>query len=107
MRKHIWKKGQSGNPKGKPKGTGEKVLSKAYVVRLEEKCDLAGLEHLTWAEAISLGLSRAAARGETGAAKEIREATEGKLPEHLRVGDPEGNPLTPPAFNVQFVGPKK
>jgi hypothetical protein len=106
MREKMWKKGQSGNPTGRPKGAGAKLISQAYVIRLEEKCELPGLEDLTWAEAIALGMAKSAARGDTPAAKEIRETTEGKLPEHLRVGDPNGKPLTPPSFNVQFVDPK-
>jgi hypothetical protein len=38
---------------------------------------------ITWAELISSGMMYQAASGETSAAKEIREVTEGRLPEHM------------------------
>lgn len=85
-------KGTSGNYAGRPKGTITK-LSVAYGAQLEEKlpasiCDVWGYdpnEPPTWAEAIAAGLARAAATGDTAAAKEIREVTEGKLPDKLKV----------------------
>ncbi len=95
-----WKKGQSGNQNPKTgrsyaayrnscverKDTlGLGVLSKAYKQHLTEQCILPGLEHLTWAEAVAYGIANAAVGGEVPAAKELREATEGKLPENLNV----------------------
>jgi hypothetical protein len=103
-----WKPGQSGNPSGRPKkSTDAKRLSDAYRIQLQEQCTAEGLEHLTWAEAIAVGMAQAAARGETTAAKELRETTEGKTPENIRIGDPEGKPLERPVLDVHFVTPVK
>lgn len=107
MREKQWKPGQSGNPLGgRIKSRGAILLTEAYKNILEERCLIPGFEGLTYAEAIAMGMSNAASRGESAAAKEIREATQGKLPEHLRLGDPEGKPLAVPVFNVSFVAPK-
>ena len=107
MEKRKWKPGFAPNPTGKngKQSTGEGLISKAYKINLTESCDLPGMEQLTWAEAIAYGMARAAARGETTAAKELRETTEGATPKNIRIGDPEGNALAPPIFNVGFVKP--
>ncbi len=47
---------------------------------------LPGLEDLTWAEAIALGMCMAAAKGETSAAREVRETTEGRIPQTMNIG---------------------
>jgi hypothetical protein len=51
-----------------------------------DNCMLPGFEDLTWAEAIALGMCMAAARGETSAAREVRETTEGRIPEVMNIG---------------------
>jgi Family of unknown function (DUF5681) len=83
--RHAWKKGQSGNPSGRAKGTGTKLIGEAYTIRLKDSCMLPGLEDLTWAEAIALGMCMAAAKGETSAAREVRETTEGRIPQTLNL----------------------
>ena len=80
---YAFKTGQSGNPKGRPQGTGAKLIRQAYSVRLTDICTLPGLENVTWVEAIALGLCRAAARGDITAARELRETTEGRVQERL------------------------
>ena len=77
---HAFRKGESGNPGGRTKGSGENLVSEAYSVRLTDKCVLPGLRNLTWAEAIALCMCTAAAHGDTGAAREIWQTKEGRIP---------------------------
>lgn len=88
--KYAYKPGQSGNPSGRPRGTGQSKLSKAYDVVLGQKVPkeilaLYGVEDMTWAEVIARGMASKAATGDTPAAKEIREVTEGRLPESVNM----------------------
>ena len=83
---HTWKKGQRGNPSGRAKGTGTKLISEAYTIRLKDSCMLPGLEDLTWAEAIALGMCMTASKGDTSAAREVRETTEGRIPQTMNIG---------------------
>lgn len=76
-----WKAGESGNPGGKPK---TKLISQAYRKVLQQ-IDPNDPEGRTFAEIIALGMVRAAAMGMAPCAKEIRETTEGKLPETVNV----------------------
>jgi Family of unknown function (DUF5681) len=73
--KHAWKKGQSGNPKGRPKS---RTLSEAYQ-RLLEDADGNGT---TLADEIAQNICRIA-KGPSGsalaAAKEIADRSEGKI----------------------------
>ena len=91
----AWKPGQSGNPMGKrkPKGAGITIISKAYTAKLKdivppEVAEALGFdpEHPpTWAEAMAAGMVARAVVSDTVAAKELREVTEGKLPESISV----------------------
>ena len=84
-----WKPGQSGNPSGRPK---KRPLSSAYLEfaqrRLPEKLrrSLGLPEDATFAEALSEALFRSAINGSVSAARELREATEGKS--EVRSGEP-------------------
>ncbi len=69
-----WKKGQSGNPSGRPKS---KTLSDAYRNKLEELVPN-DPEKRTWAELIAEAQVRDAVRGNVQAAREIADRTEGK-----------------------------
>jgi len=71
---HQWKKGQSGNPAGRPKS---KTLSNAYKNKLEEAVPN-DPEGRTWAELIAEAQVRDAVRGNVQAAREIADRTEGK-----------------------------
>jgi hypothetical protein len=80
-----WRKGQSGNPGGRPK---KKPITEAYEAMATSKVPIAVLESLqragfegrTWAEAWAFGLAVKAARGDVPAAKEIADRVEGKPP---------------------------
>jgi Family of unknown function (DUF5681) len=69
-----WKKGQSGNPGGRPKS---KTLSNAYRNKLEEAVPN-DPEGRTWAEFIAEAQVRDAVRGNVQAAREIADRTEGR-----------------------------
>ena len=89
---------------GRPKGSGTTKLVESYTVLLSEPCCLPGLEELTWAEAIALGLAGRAAMGDYNAARELREATEGKAMEHHEITAKNAVPFQPPRLVVNFVG---
>lgn len=76
-----WKKGQSGNPTGRPRG--QRLLSRAY------KHMLAQIEpdsEMTYAELIAYGqIVSAAYKGNTAAAKEIADRTEGTSPQKIKL----------------------
>lgn len=71
---YQWKKGQSGNPGGRPKC---KTLSDAYRHKLEEPVPNDS-EGRTWAELIAVAQVRDAVRGNVQAAREIADRTEGR-----------------------------
>jgi hypothetical protein len=71
---YRWKKGQSGNPSGRPKS---KTLSDAYRSKLEEPVPN-DPEGRTWAELIAEAQVRDAVRGNVQAAREIADRTEGR-----------------------------
>jgi hypothetical protein len=103
---HSAKPGEVKNPTGKNQwtGHGKKTISEAYRATLSddvpdelfnslelahlksfnEMCKKVG-KRLTFADLIALGMTRAAATGQAAAAKEIREVTEGRLPETLNL----------------------
>lgn len=68
-----WQPGQSGNPKGRPKGV---TLSESLRRVLAE--EVPGKSGATYAEAIARALCKQAAKGNVLAAKEIADRTEGK-----------------------------
>jgi hypothetical protein len=78
-----WKKGQSGNPSGRPKS---KTLSDAYQCKLEELVpnDPGGR---TWAEIIAEAQIRDAVRGNVQAAREIADRTEGRARQAIEFED--------------------
>lgn len=80
---YQWKKGQSGNPTGRPKS---KTLSDAYRKKLEEPVPN-DPEGRTWAELIAEGQVRDAVRGNVQAAREIADRTEGKPRQSIEFED--------------------
>src|SRR5271154_3735305 len=80
---HRWKKGQSGNPSGRPKS---KTLSDAYKNKLEELVPN-DPERRTWAELIAEAQVRDAVRGNVQAAREIADRTEGKARQAIEFED--------------------
>jgi hypothetical protein len=82
-RSHRWKKGQSGNPSGRPKS---KTLSNAYRNKLEEVVPN-DPEGRTWAELIAEAQVRDAVRGNVQAAREIADRTEGRARQSIEFED--------------------
>jgi Family of unknown function (DUF5681) len=89
-----WKKGQSGNPGGRPK---KKPLSDAYrkslslVITPEMAKEMrlpAGIAGMTIADVIAMGQAMAAIKGSTIAAREIADRIEGRVD----VSEEERNP---------------
>jgi Family of unknown function (DUF5681) len=80
---HRWKKGQSGNPSGRPKS---KMLSDAYRNKLEEPVPN-DPEGRTWAELIAEAQVRDAVRGNVQAAREIADRTEGRARQAIEFED--------------------
>jgi|SRR5580698_8973241 hypothetical protein len=87
-----WKPGESGNPSGRPK---KRLLSEVYgehaELPLPEKLRLKlGLwEGATFADALTRGLFLSALDGNPSAARELREATEGRA--DIRPKEPAGD----------------
>jgi hypothetical protein len=103
----AWRPGESGNPAGRPK---RRPISDAYAEYLQRpvpeklRSELDLWEGATFADAIAAGLVIAVCKGSVAAARELREATEGKAgdrpkeisgPVNLRViyDDPESKNL--------------
>jgi hypothetical protein len=82
-KRHQWKKGQSGNPSGRPKS---KTLSDAYRTKLEEPVPN-DPEGRTWAELIAEAQVRDAVRGNVQAAREIADRTEGRARQAIEFED--------------------
>src|SRR5271169_6369237 len=80
---HRWKKGQSGNPSGRPKS---KTLSDAYKNKLEEAVPN-DPDGRTWAELIAEAQVRDAVRGNVQAAREIADRTEGRARQAIEFED--------------------
>lgn len=80
---HRWRKGQSGNPSGRPKS---KILSDAYRSKLEEPVPN-DPEGRTWAELIAEAQVRDAVRGNVQAAREIADRTEGRARQAIEFED--------------------
>jgi len=80
---HRWKKGQRGNPSGRPKS---KTLSDAYKNKREELVPN-DAEGRTWAELIAEGQIRDAVRGNVQAAREIADRTEGRARQAIEFED--------------------
>src|SRR5271155_3124598 len=80
---YRWKKGESGNPSGRPKS---KTLSEAYKNMLEELVPN-DAEGRTWAELIAEGQIRDAVKGNVQAAREIADRTEGRARQAIEFED--------------------
>lgn len=118
LKPYQYKKGQSGNPSGRPKGTGTKKISEAYTAYLQQEIPdddrlKLGLEPgTTWADAISIQIMRRSLGlvNSDGvcftAVTELRETTEGKTPDKAEVSGKDGAPLTAPSIHVVFEDPE-
>jgi hypothetical protein len=94
-----FKEGQSGNPKGKPKGTIHlTTLLKKMMVKKFSLPELTGHNRkLTTAELIVLRLAKDAIRGNAHAQDTIIERLEGKVTQH---GEQNVNVVTMPQITV-------
>jgi serine/threonine protein kinase len=93
------KKGQSGNPSGRPK----KLLTDAYNAVLSQVLKRDPHKR-TYAELIAEAQARKAIRGETNAAKEIADRTEGKARQAIQFTGEEGE-LINYDIHIEFVDP--
>jgi hypothetical protein len=86
-----YKPGESGNPGGKPKVHQTMKMNYEHILRSKapvEVCRLVGVPlRSTWAEVISAAICHRAILGDTLAAKEIREVTEGRIAISADLGD--------------------
>ena len=89
LKPYRWQKGQSGNPKGRPKAI---TLSEAYRAAIRELVPRDQRER-TFAEQIADAIVARAARGEVRAAQEIADRIEGRPPQALTGA--HGTPLIP------------
>ncbi len=82
-----WKKGESGNPNGRPRGS---VNLTNYIKRkLKEVCDQPGADGKLWAELFSASLIANAMKGNGSAIKEIMARVDGPIPTVHEGGDPK------------------
>lgn len=98
LKKFRWPKGVSGNVGGRPK---KRPISERYAIVAEIPLP----EHIrrrmglspgaTYAHAGALGIFLAAIKGRPGAAREIREAIEGKAPQRVDVVSEDRGPIRP------------
>jgi hypothetical protein len=57
----------------------------------------------TWFDGVAAGMFRAAVGGDVAAARELREAIEGKAPLHVELTGKEGGPIAVADIVKQFV----
>jgi hypothetical protein len=85
-----FKPGQSGNPGGRPR---RRPITERYAAMAEEpleeslRLELKMPKGSTYGDAMALGQGRAAIKGNTSAAREIREAIEGKATQRIEFTD--------------------
>ena len=96
METRKWKPGESGNPAGRPR---KRPISDSYLAMTEQELpeelrdSLRLKKGATYRDAIALGQIRSAIKGKTEAAREIREAIEGKVTQRISLTDSEGDDL--------------
>lgn len=102
---HKWKKGQSGNPKGRTKGvmTTKKRLEKVLELLKETKNPVTGeIEWLTVAELLDYAIIKKGLKGDVTAYREIFDRFEGKIPMSLSdLG--EGAIQVPTTININVM----
>jgi len=107
--KTQFKPGQSGNPKGKPKGA--KSWSTLYKKALKYKVDATDprtgtARRMTLQEVVVLSMVQQAAKGNVKAAALITDRMEGKAVQPVSGPDGEAIPMTPPQIIFQAVDPE-
>ena len=89
LEKNKWKPGQSGNPAGRPKN----LVTDAYRELLGQPFP-GDTQGRTYAQLIALAQVKEAIRGETKAAIEITDRTEGKSRQEIELTGADGGPIT-------------
>src|SRR5262249_23315028 len=91
-REKQWKKGVSGNPRGRPRK--QDSLSKLLREEIEKMCP-ADREKRTWKELIVLATLQLAMKGNHTALKEVWERLDGKVlqNEKLQIGGTDGKKI--------------
>ena len=87
-----WKPGESGNLSGRPKKRpiSDRYAERAETALPEEERLKRGLPSgATYGDALALDQFNAALNGKTEAAREIREAIEGKAGQRMEISEPE------------------
>jgi hypothetical protein len=93
---HKFKKGQTGNPKGRPKGTPNRKALFAKFLSLETEYPnpiTRAREVMTVAEAIALAQIAKAGKGDAAAYDRVMDAMFGKIPDRVEVAPSDGFPL--------------
>jgi hypothetical protein len=85
-----WKKGVSGNPKGRPKK--EDSMTSLLKEMLETPCPV-DREGRTWRELFLLSNLQQAIKGNPAARKDIWERSEGKVPQKQQDAGAAGEPI--------------
>ena len=83
-----WKKGQSGNPAGKPKGaqSNKTILKKFLAVKMQQKNPFTGeMEEMTVKELINLKQIANALEGDLATYKELADREEGKVTNNVDI----------------------
>ena len=88
MKKRKWKKGESGNPNGRPKGSGLTDL----LLKEIEKIHPTDKDKKTWKQLIVEATMRLAIKGNAAALHEIWERIDGKV--MLPIGGDEDHPVS-------------
>ena len=91
-----FRRGKSGNPKGRPRGS--KSLSAIFSKIINEKVQVKGPGGMKWITKFEAGLTQLANMSATGDKRAIREVVQ----IHKSLGDLEP-PLHPPVLNIHFV----
>lgn len=84
-----WKPGQSGNPKGKPKGTqSARTIIEKYINALSPSKHPDTLKNLTYHDAAWMQqISKAALKGDLSALNAITDRLEGQAKQSLEISD--------------------
>ena len=91
-----WPKGVSGNPGGRPK---KKPITERYEAQLEVelpeslRLKLKLKKGATYGDAVALQVIRQAILGKHEAAREVREAVEGRAPQQIHLSGENGGPV--------------
>ena len=106
---HQWKPGESGNPKGAPKGpTLTTLLRKVLEGEIEMKdLETGQYRKITKAELVMIALVKEAVQGNVKAAREILDRLDGKVPQKIGLTGADGESLIPPQIIYAPISPRQ